>query len=301
VRGCETLTLRHGALAFTAYAAGAGPLVLLVHGFPDLPETWEPQLRALADAGYRAVAVTCRGYEPGSQPADHDYQLTALADDVSAWLDSLGVERAHLVGHDWGASIAYAAAARYPGRFASLCTMAVPHTGRFATAMAKSARQLWLSRYIVMFQIQGLAERKLAAKDFAYVDTLWRRWSSDWDYDKALTRSVRDRFAQPGVMAAVLAYYRQGTDGKTVQGRLARQLSRQPVPVPTLALHGERDGCIDPAVFRQSLLPEDFPGGLEIITLKDCGHFLQREQPERTNRLLLDWLARHALEVDSRG
>lgn len=82
MRGCETLTLRHGALAFTAYAAGAGPLVLLVHGFPDLPATWAPQVQALAKAGYRAVAVTCRGYEAGSRPADANYQLTALADDV---------------------------------------------------------------------------------------------------------------------------------------------------------------------------------------------------------------------------
>lgn len=299
MRGCDTLTLRHGALTFTAYAAGAGPLVLLVHGFPDLPDTWEPQLRALADAGYRAVSVTCRGYEPGSQPADYNYQLTALADDISAWLDCLEVERAHLVGHDWGASIAYAAAASYPGRFASLCTMAVPHTGRFAAAMAKSAKQLWLSRYIVMFQIRGLAERRLAAHDFAYVDTLWQRWSPGWDYDKGLTRSVRDRFAEPGVMGAVLAYYRQGTDGTTVQGKLARQLSRQPVPVPTLALHGERDGCIDPAIFRQSLVPADFPGGLEMKMLEDCGHFLHREQPELTNRLLLDWLGRHPIEGGS--
>lgn len=299
MRGCETLTLHHGALAFTAYAAGAGPLVLLVHGFPDLPATWAPQVQALAKAGYRAVAVTCRGYEAGSRPADANYQLTALADDVAAWLDDLNAEQAHLVGHDWGASIAYAAAARNPQRFVSLCTMAVPHTGRFAAAMATSVKQLWLSRYIVMFQVRGLAERRLAAKDFAYVDTLWQRWSPGWDYDKNLTRAVRQRFAEPGALAAVLAYYRQGTDGKTVQGKLARQLSQQPVPVPTLALHGERDGCIDPAIFRQSLVPADFPAGLEIETLKDCGHFLHREQPEQTNRLLLDWLGRHPIEGGS--
>lgn len=298
MKNCEILSLEHGALHFTAYAQGKGPLVLLVHGFPDLPGTWEPQLRALANAGYRAVAVTCRGYEPASQPADHDYQLTALADDVDAWLTSLDTERAHLVGHDWGASIAYAAAARYPHRFASLCTMSVPHTGRFAAVMAKSARQLWLSRYIFMFQFRGLAERVLAANDFAYVDTLWRRWSPGWDYDTRLTRAVRDRFAVPGVPAAVLAYYRQGTDSRSAAGKLARQLSQQPVPVPTLVLHGDRDGCIDPAVFRQSLLPADFPGGFEISTLENCGHFLHREQPGQINRLLLDWLAKHPLEND---
>jgi pimeloyl-ACP methyl ester carboxylesterase len=152
-----------------------------------------------------------------------------------------------------------------------------------------------------MFQITGLAERKLADNDFAYVDTLWRRWSPGWDYDKSLTRAVRERFAQPGVLAAVLAYYRQGTDGKTVRGKLARQLSQQPVPVPTLALHGEKDGCIDPGIFRHSMVPADFPAGLEVKTLENCGHFLHREQAEVTNRLLLDWLARHPLQVDSHG
>lgn len=297
----ETLTLHHGALAFTAFAAGAGPLVLLVHGFPDLPDTWKPLLGALAQAGYRAVAVTCRGYESSSQPADNNYQLTALADDVGAWLDCLDANQAHLVGHDWGASIAYAAAASHPQRFASLCTMAVPQTGRFAATMARSARQLWLSRYIVMFQFRGLAERIVAAREFTYVDELWQRWSPGWDYDKNLTRAVRQRFAEPGVLAAVLAYYRQGIDSKTAEGKLARQLSLQPVPVPTLALHGDRDGCINPEVFRQSMVPADFPAGLQVKTLKNCGHFLHLEQPELTNRLLLDWLAQHPLEGGSRA
>ena len=174
---CEQIELRNGPLSFTAWSRGQGPLVLLIHGFPDLPQTWASQLHTLAAAGYRAVAVTSRGYERSSQPADNNYQATALATDVEAWLDSLGAEQAHLVGHDWGAAISYSAAASQPERFTSLTALSLPHTGRLQEVMPSSLRQLWLSRYIFLFQLAGVAEKKLSKQQFAYVDTLWQRWS----------------------------------------------------------------------------------------------------------------------------
>ena len=111
----EALTLKAGPLSFSAHAAGAGPIVLLVHGFPDHAHSWRFQLPVLAEAGYRAVAPTLRGYEPSSQPADADYHIVRMAEDVVAWIDDLGGEPVHLVGHDWGAIIAYAAAMMVAG------------------------------------------------------------------------------------------------------------------------------------------------------------------------------------------
>lgn len=110
--------LQVGPLTFTAYEMGAGPLVLLLHGFPDGPETFRHQLPALAAAGYRAVAVTLRGYEHSSLPPDGSVRVADLAADVFGWMDAMDEARAHLIGHDWGATIAYAAAKLRPERVA---------------------------------------------------------------------------------------------------------------------------------------------------------------------------------------
>jgi pimeloyl-ACP methyl ester carboxylesterase len=110
---------------------GAGPLVLLLHGVPDNARSWRHQLPALSQAGYRAVAMQVRGCQPTSRPADGDYSLQTPATDVSAFLDSLEADSAHLVGHDWRAAIAYTAAAQFPQRLRSLTALAVPHAGRF--------------------------------------------------------------------------------------------------------------------------------------------------------------------------
>ena len=292
MHNCETITLHRGPLAFTAHSLGEGPTVLFVHGFPDSADTWQYQLSAAAKAGYRAVAVQCRGYEEASQPADGSYRLADLADDVAAWLDELGVETAHLVGHDWGAAIAIVAAAKHPQRIRSLCAMAVPHAGRFDKALARSIKQLWLSRYMVMFQIPNFAEYMLAKNDYAYIDTLWQRWSPGWDYDIGLTQAVRRQLAEPGVRAAALSYYRQAFDKKSTAGRESLALGQQPVPVRTLGMHGQQDGCINSDIFKACMLPEDFPGGLEVQCIENAGHFMHLEQPDAVNKILVEWLNR---------
>ena len=115
-----------GPLVFTALEAGTGPLVLLIHGFPDGPETYSHQLTALAEAGFHAVAVTLRGYEDSSRPSDASYRIVDLAADVAGWMNALGETQAHLVGHDWGATIACAAAVSSPERVKTLTMIAVP-------------------------------------------------------------------------------------------------------------------------------------------------------------------------------
>jgi pimeloyl-ACP methyl ester carboxylesterase len=138
----ERMTLRHGDLTFSALAVGDGPLVLLLHGFPDHARTFRFQLAALADAGFRAVAPMLRGYEPSSQPADRNYTTTALTSAVVAWLDQLaGAERAHLVGHDWGAAVAYSVASVTPQRLRSLTTIATPPPARLRQGLIRVPRQ----------------------------------------------------------------------------------------------------------------------------------------------------------------
>jgi len=281
--------LHRGALRLTARAAGAGDLVLLLHGFPDTPGTWNAQLPALAAAGYRAVAPWLRGYEPASQAAGGDYQLHTLASDVVAWLDALGARRAHLIGHDWGASIAYAAAALAPERFRSLTTLAVPHPRRFAANWAGMPRQLVQSRYILYFQLPALPERKLLARNGAWLAGLWRRWSPGWQPQACALAEMRAAFSQPGVIPAALAYYRQALRPSAESARLMQAN----ITVPALAIGGLADRCVDPRMFRRCLNDADFPGGLQVAQIEGAGHFPHIEQGEAVNRLILGHLTAH--------
>ena len=287
----RTLTLTRGALSFTAYSEGTGPLVLCLHGFPDNARTYRHQLPALAAAGFRAVSITLRGYEPASQPGDRDYSLAAIAGDVMACIEQLGARRAHLVGHDWGAAVAYTVGAMAPDRLASLTAIAVPHAGRFMTEAVAIPRQLALSWYMAFFQLRGVSDYVVRRRDFRFVRRLWRSWSPGWDVPHEVLEDVIATIRSPGVTTAALSYYRTALAPRAFTPS-ARAAARFPVPVPTLAITGERDGCIDPHVFERLMYPQDFPSGLEVRRIRDAGHFAHQEQPESVNSLIVDWIRR---------
>lgn len=290
----KQLALHHGPLTFTALAQGSGPLVLCLHGFPDTARSYRLQLPALAKAGYRAVSVTLRGYEPASIPADGRYSLDIIAGDIVAAVDELGAAQAHLVGHDWGAAIAYTAAASAPERFLSLTAIAVPHPGRFLAALGRYPRQLALSSYMLFFQLRGIAEHVVARNDYDFIRRLWRKWSPDWTPPEAELRAVIEGLRQPGVTRAALGYYRAALDPRALPYTAgARREAMFAVPVPTLALTGARDRCVAPDVFTASMNEEDFPRGLVVRQIADAGHFLHQEQAEVVNAILVDWLGRH--------
>lgn len=286
----EPIVLSNGGLRFSALAAGDGPVVLLLHGFPDTALTFSHQIKALAQAGYRAVAVTMRGYEPSSQPADGDYHAVRMAEDVVAWAGSLSDIPVHLVGHDWGANIAYAAAAHSPQRFKTLTTLAVPHPVRFGEAYAVNPEQQRRSAYILEFQASGF-EEQISSGDCAYLERLWRSWSPHWDIPADLLNSMKSTFRGPGVAKAALEYYRQGFDVVSVAGQETAALFSRTIEVPTLGLCGSDDECIPPDVFLPAMRTNDFPVALEVAQVDRAGHFLHAEAPAAVNGLLLDWLA----------
>lgn len=287
----ETLFLDAGGLRFTCHVAGQGPLVLLLHGFPDGPESFAPQIAALAAAGYRAAAVTLRGYEVSSRPADGDYHLAALAQDFPRWMDALGAARAHLVGHDWGATIAFAAAVTAPARVASLSMLAVPHPQRFLAVMRKDRAQFRRSTYILFFQLRGIADWWVRRDRAACVARLWRRWSPGWRPPAGLLEAARARFTDAATCGAALTYYRHALDQRTQAGKATQALLARPCAVPTLGLAGVNDGCIGVDAFRAAMQAEDFSAGLRVETIADAGHFLHAEQPDVVNAALLRHLA----------
>lgn len=293
----ENLTLTNGSLKFSALGCGlvsnpGRPLVICLHGFPDNARSFRFQLPALADAGYRVIAPTLRGYEPSSQPEDNNYSVAAMARDVIAWMDDMGEEKAYLVGHDWGAVITYAAGSIAPDRFEKLTTISIPHAARLPDGIRKVPSQLLKSWYMNFFQLRGIAEVALERNDWALVKKLWKNWSPDFDLPDDEWAGLRRTFEAPGVKKAMLSYYRQNVSPlimlglkKTEAGSLTR------VRVPTLAITGADDGCMDTRLYEHVFLDKDFPQGFRIERIQNAGHFTHIEKPEEVNRLILDWIA----------
>ena len=288
VTDTEQLSFEHEPLTFSAQAMGDGPIVLCLHGFPDNAGSFRHQLPALAEAGYRAISLTLRGYEPGAIPADGDYTMETIATDILAVIESLDTGPVHLIGHDWGAAVAYVAAAAAPERFKSLTVMAVPHAGRFAREGLRIPKQLRLSWYMGFFNIPWLSDWVVQRQDYAFIRKLRRDWSPGWQPEPGVLDSVIQTLSQPGVRSAALGYYRAALSIKALL--VSAEEAHYPVPVPTLALSGERDGCIASEVFEQLMVAQDFPKGLTFSRIAEAGHFLHQEQPEQVNREILDWL-----------
>jgi pimeloyl-ACP methyl ester carboxylesterase len=267
---------------------GEGPIVLCLHGFPDHARSFEGLMAALAAAGHRAIAPMMRGYEPSSQPADGDYEVGRMAEDVVAWLDELGAPRAHLVGHDWGAVVAYAAGAMAPDRFRSLTTLAISHPGRFLRegirALPSQLRRSW---YMAFFQLRGIADWSVERDDWSLIRRLWRDWSPGYEMPAEDWDALVATMSAPGVKRAMLGYYRSNLSPRARTVRSLRE-----VPVPTLAITGARDGCMDTRLHDLLMRPEDFPAGLEVERIDDAGHFVHLERPDRVASLVLDWLGR---------
>ena len=284
----ETLTFSNGPLRFSALAMGRGPVVLCLHGFPDNANSFRHQLPAFAEAGYRAIALTLRGYEPSSIPENGDYSMGALAADIVAVIDQLEESKAHLVGHDWGAAIAYAVGADCPERLQCIITMAVPHAGRFSRQGTRNLKQLRLSWYMGFFQLRGFSDYWVQRNNFAFIRRLWRDWSPGWTPEDGALEDVIESLSAPGVLAAALGYYRAGLTVSALTQPVEEAFFK--VPVPTLALSGELDGCIDSAIFERLMCSEDFPAGLRFQRIAGAGHFLHQERPDDVNMALLNWL-----------
>ena len=277
-------------LKFAYLEQGNGPLVMLLHGFPDTAHTWSHQTEALADAGYRVVAPFLRGYPPSDIPTNGYYDKATLASDIAALIKALGGGGpVHLVGQDWGAIITYAVLAAHPEMVRSAVVMAVPHP----TEVAKSLllpKHVQRSFHWWFFQLPNLPEKALAENDFAFIDYLWNYWTSPGYSDAAHIASIKQMLKQPRALAATLGYYRAMFDKQKMDPQLAdlRRAMERKISVPTLALCGADD-------LRAELMKDQsqyFSGEYRFELVDDAGHFLHREKPAQVSRLILDWLAK---------
>ncbi len=251
-------------LRFAYLQEGMGPLVLLLHGFPDTAHTWDQIRPALAAAGYRAVSPFLRGYFPTAIPADGKYDSETLGRDVLSLIEALGEQRAVVVGHDWGASAAYLAAIVGPARVRLLVTIAIPHPG----SLLPTPRVLWGVRHFLPLRLRG-AEAMVRARDFAYVDELVHRWSPAWQVPPQETAAVKEAFQQPGCLTAAVGYYRAIRFPPP-------PAFRRKIVVPGVAFSGMDDGILRHKDFERAR--RLYADRYEIVHMPG-GHFLHREHP----------------------
>jgi pimeloyl-ACP methyl ester carboxylesterase len=289
--------LRHidaGDLRIAYFERGDGPLVLCLHGFPDTPWSFAHQLAALPAAGYRVVAPYLRGYPPTSTPQG-PYQAAAFGQDVLALLDALEVERAAVYGHDWGSAGAYMAALLAPDRVERLVASAVPYGPGMPMALVTNPVQQRRSWYMFYFQTR-LAEVAVPMNDHAFIDRLWEDWSPGFTAPAEVLRAIKASLAAPDGLDRALAYYRTALDPSRKAPDLwdiENRFGAEPLQVPTLYVHGARDGCIGVEV--TDGMAALCTGGFERVILPDAGHFTHLEAPEAFNEAVLAFLGERAV------
>ena len=264
--------------------AGEGPLVLLLHGFPQFWYQWRHQVPALVEAGFRVVAPDMRGYNLSDKPLGvRAYRVELLARDVERLILACGERTAVVVGHDWGALAAWIAAMRYPGRVEKLAILNVPHPARSLDGLL-SPMQLLRSSYMFFFQIPRLPEEVIRAGDFALLRSVFR---SDPVQPEAFTAEDIERYieaiAQPGALTASLNYYRA-----LLRNPWEMRALLQRVEAPVLVIWGERDRFLSRRLAEPPRLW--VPNLIRVKRLPDASHWVAEDRPLEVNTLLLDFL-----------
>jgi pimeloyl-ACP methyl ester carboxylesterase len=253
--------------------------VLLLHGFPESAEEWTAQLGFLARAGFRAIAPDQRGYSSGARPSGVDaYGIDDLVADALGICDSLDVAQFDLVGHDWGAIVAWVIAARHPSRLRTFTAVSVPHPEAFADAYASpSSDQREMSSYIDVFRAEGReGERMLGGEDGTGIRTLFEQ--QGLSSDAAAAHAAVHQ--QPGALTAALNWYR-ATHPTMMRGV-------PPVTVPTLFVWS----TLDPAISRDAAegCARYMKGPYRFEVLPSVGHWIPELEADEFNRLLLEHL-----------
>ena len=262
-----------------------GSWVVCLHGFPDDASTWDRLAAELTDDGFRVAALNLRGYTPS--PLDGPLDTASLVADLHAVVEAISPdEPVALIGHDYGAQLAYTALADRPDRFSAAVLFSGAHPAFVARGARRHPRQLWMSRYIVFFQLGALADRAVSRRDFAYVDRLWRRWSAP-GFTPPTEHLSHVKRTLAGSMPAPVAMYRAGGFGGDAR----------PIDVPTLYVTGVEDGCALPVLAAGQ--EELFTAPYCAETWPDVGHFPHHEAPARSRRAVADWLRRFAVPQES--
>jgi pimeloyl-ACP methyl ester carboxylesterase len=255
--------------------AGEGRPVVLLHGFPDTGRLWRYQAPALAEAGFQVIVPDLRGYGRSDKPEAVDaYSIPVLAGDVMAILAGLQIDKAHVVGHDWGAALAWAIASFAPGNVDHLVALSVGHPAGFLRTLEQRQK----SWYMLLFQFPGIAETWLSADNWAN----FRHWAGHPDADQVIADLEADGSLTPG-----LNYYRANIPPDSW---IAPPLQLPPIQAPTMGIWSTADIALTELQMTDSA--SNIAGPWRYERLDGPGHWMQLEAPDKVNALLLDFLPR---------
>lgn len=269
---------------------GEGPLILLLHGFPQFWWAWRDQLTGLAEAGWRAVAVDLRGYGASDKPP-RGYDAPTLSADVAGLVRALGERDAVIVGHGWGAFLGWTVGALHPAVARKLVVLSMPHPLLLRRALLRPGPQIRAAAHAYQFQVPWQPERSLVADGAQKIARLLREWGGpDFPYAQVVAR-YREHAQIPGVVHSAMEYYRwtMRSQLRPDGARFARAMAT-PVLAPTLQIHGDLDPCMLAATARgaESLVAAQY----RWVRLDGVGHFPAEERPTEITRLIDEWARR---------
>jgi len=278
-------------LQFHAVQAGprGGPLVLLLHGFPEFWYGWRKQIGPLAEAGYRVLVPDQRGYNLSEKPKGVlAYSINILAQDVIGLISALGEQKATVIGHDWGAAVAWHVAQHHPERLEKLSILNVPHPEVMLRTLQKSFEQILKSWYIFSFQIPRLPEWVLRRKNFSIMRRMLLSSSKPGSFSPAELEIYVKAWSRPGALTAMLNWYR-------AIFRIGIQSLRKAgdgpfggrIQVPTLMLWGAHDVALSRRMAQPSI---DQCDAGKLVFFKGATHWVQHDEPEGVNAHLIDFL-----------
>ncbi|HTQ60106.1 MAG TPA: alpha/beta fold hydrolase [Candidatus Solibacter sp.] len=278
----ENLLFHNGAVELHAVASGppGGPVVILLHGFPEFWYSWHHQIEPLAAAGFRVVVPDQRGYNTSSKPRGaSSYALCHLTSDVLSIADQLNQPRIFLAGHDWGAAVAWSLALLHPSRVAKLAILNVPHPSVMSRYLKTNRRQLRRSWYMFFFQLPFLPEAAFRVFNFRLGVRSLVRSSRPGTFSPEDLVQYRAAWSQPGALTGLINWYRAAF-------RHRAKFADTTVHVPTRILWGERDAFLLSDMAHDSLRYCD---SAELYTFANASHWLQHEEPARVSELLIDF------------
>jgi pimeloyl-ACP methyl ester carboxylesterase len=269
-------------------------LVLLLHGFPEFWYSWQHQLPVLGRE-FHVVAPDLRGYNLSDKPSRiEDYRMEALVGDVVGLIKHFGVQRAAVVGHDWGAAVAWAIAQRFPERVSKLCAMQVPAPGAWRANF--SFQQLCRSWYMFFFQLPRIPEWLFRRRDCEAIDQTFRvRLENKGAFTDSDIQRYKESIQQPGALTAAINYYRANVT-RIMFSRQRRDLKalRHKIGAPTLFIFGEKDFAIIPRTAQG--VANYVSGYFKELRIPESGHWVQNEAVEKVNSALLEFLRRSETE-----
>ena len=315
----EFVQVETNGIKLRAAVEGEGPLVIMVHGFPESWYSWRHQIKPIADAGFRAMAIDVRGYGGSDKPQPvAAYAMEEIVADLAGIADSVGGGKAILIGHDWGAPCVWNTALVQPDKIVGVAGLSVPYTGHGPAPFIDIVEQVFTKNgrffYQVYFQEEGVAEAELERDVRDFLRRFYYAISGDapdgtWPPDKKHGDTLLDRLPDPDPFPAWLTpadldYYVGEFEASGLRGPLNRyrnhrtdyaylgRFADRKIEAPALFIGGERDLVLKmiPGADMLATMKPLIPNLHDAVVLPGCGHWTQQERPEEVTKLLLDWL-----------